>query len=165
MSYEVVPYTSTNPTKEDAEQLRLLYCQLRSDILPNDRLIATGIRITIQRGSYIWVGKNNGIIVATGLLVPNFKPILAESFGSVEDMVTDKNHRGKICNGQSLAELIMQEIVDRASNLRLKYLQLTSAPYRIAANRLYRKFGFTLVASGKKKFYRLNLGAVDSILS
>ena len=99
------------------------------------------------------------------MLIPIFKPLLSKSFGLVEDLVTDKRHRGKIYDHQSLAELIMQEIIRRATSLNLKYLQLTNPLCNKRSGKLFRRIGFTAVGTGEGILYRRYLGGVDELLS
>jgi len=57
----------------------------------------------------------------------------------LEDVVVDEQARG-----QGLGDAIVQYAIDYARNLGTKKLDLTSVPERVAANKLYRKWGFVL---------------------
>lgn len=79
--------------------------------------------------------KNKRKIVAMALLIPCKK--ITAKFGLIEDVVVDKKHRGR-----DIATKMMKILIAKAVSLDLKYVQLTSAPHRVAANKLYRKLGF-----------------------
>lgn len=110
--------------------------------------------------SLVWVARKGGNIVAMGSLTPNRGLGRSRSFGYVQNIITDEKHRGKIEHvtvwrkdpeikvekDQSLAEIIVKEMIVFAKERPYRYLELTSGPDRIAANKLYRKLGFRLVA-------------------
>jgi ribosomal protein S18 acetylase RimI-like enzyme len=92
--------------------------------------------------------------------------IPGKRFGQVHDVVTAGMHRGKqFGREQSLAEELMLLLIEHARSLDLEYLELTSKPSREAANRLYQKLGFQMLAEAVEKdgaltgtnFYRLAL--------
>lgn len=60
-----------------------------------------------------------------------------DGIGRVEDVVVDGRYRGK-----GLGKLLMGYILSMARNLKLKTLELTSNPKRIAANKMYLELGF-----------------------
>jgi GNAT superfamily N-acetyltransferase len=55
----------------------------------------------------------------------------------LEDVVVDEQARG-----QGLGDTIVQYAIDYARKLGTKKLDLTSVPERVAANKLYQKWGF-----------------------
>jgi len=67
----------------------------------------------------------------------------------LEDVVVDEQARG-----QGLGKAIVHYAIGYARNLGTKKLDLTSAPRRMAANKLYRNMGFSL---RKTNVYRLRL--------
>lgn len=69
--------------------------------------------------------------------------------GTIEDVVVDQGHRGK-----GLGKALMQALTDRARQVRLTSLDLTSAPHRVAANELYKELGYILRVTN---VYRLAL--------
>lgn len=58
--------------------------------------------------------------------------------GHVEDIVVDAS-----CRRQGVGKALMEAVIERARELNLRVLLLTSRPQREAANRLYRRIGFT----------------------
>jgi ribosomal protein S18 acetylase RimI-like enzyme len=57
--------------------------------------------------------------------------------GRIEDVIVDQSARG-----QGVGEALTREGMRRANEAGVLMLELTSMPYRQAANRLYRRLGF-----------------------
>lgn len=57
----------------------------------------------------------------------------------VEDMIVDEAHRGK-----GLGKKLLADLIHWASEQKIEMIELTSNPARVAANELYKKFGFKL---------------------
>jgi ribosomal protein S18 acetylase RimI-like enzyme len=57
--------------------------------------------------------------------------------GRIEDVIVDESARG-----QGVGEALVREAMRRANEAGVLMLELTSMPYRQAANRLYRRLGF-----------------------
>jgi ribosomal protein S18 acetylase RimI-like enzyme len=57
--------------------------------------------------------------------------------GRIEDVIVDSSARG-----QGVGEALMREGMARANEAQVLMLELTSMPYREAANRLYKRLGF-----------------------
>jgi ribosomal protein S18 acetylase RimI-like enzyme len=57
--------------------------------------------------------------------------------GRIEDVIVDRAARGR-----GVGELLVQDGMRRANEAGVLMLELTSMPYREAANRLYRRLGF-----------------------
>ena len=64
-------------------------------------------------------------------------PIPTATRGWVEDVIVDE-----ASNNQGIGRLLPDAMVERASELGCKTVDLTSRPSREAANHLYRKAGF-----------------------
>ena len=62
---------------------------------------------------------------------------LAKKSAWVEDVVIHPKHQGK-----GLGKKIMKHVIEKAKKKGVKHLDLTSSPRRVAANKLYKKFGF-----------------------
>ena len=54
-----------------------------------------------------------------------------------DDVVVDERYRG-----QGLGEQLVKALIDRAKTLKVRLIELSSRPSRIAANKLYQKLGF-----------------------
>jgi ribosomal protein S18 acetylase RimI-like enzyme len=57
--------------------------------------------------------------------------------GRIEDVIVDESARG-----QGVGEALVREGMRLANEAGVLMLELTSMPYRLAANRLYRRLGF-----------------------
>jgi len=57
--------------------------------------------------------------------------------GRIEDVIVDSSARG-----QGVGEALMREGMRLANEAGVRMLELTSMPYRQAANRLYKRLGF-----------------------
>lgn len=55
----------------------------------------------------------------------------------IEDVIVDESARG-----QGIGEALTREAMRRATDAGARMVELTSMPYREAANRLYRRLGF-----------------------
>jgi ribosomal protein S18 acetylase RimI-like enzyme len=55
----------------------------------------------------------------------------------IEDVIVDESARG-----QGVGEALAREAMSRATTAGARMVELTSMPYREAANRLYRRLGF-----------------------
>jgi ribosomal protein S18 acetylase RimI-like enzyme len=55
----------------------------------------------------------------------------------IEDVIVDNAARGR-----GIGEALVREALARAKELGVRHVELTSMPYREAANRLYRRMGF-----------------------
>lgn len=69
--------------------------------------------------------------------------------GIIEDVVVDKNARGR-----GVASKLMDSAIDKARKHGARKIELTSNPTRIAANSMYVKYGFKVRDTN---FYRLDL--------
>ena len=57
--------------------------------------------------------------------------------GLLEDMVVDKKYRGK-----GIGTRLISAAIDQARQEELKYIDFTSNPMRVEANKLYQRLGF-----------------------
>ena len=62
---------------------------------------------------------------------------MSGAFGLVEDVVIDEKYRGR-----GIGTLLMKNLINFGREKEIRYLDLTSAPRRVAANRLYQKLSF-----------------------
>lgn len=84
---------------------------------------------------YLAKSKEDGKIAGTLTLVIYSTP--SATRGYIEDVVVDEKFRGL-----KIGEKLMQKGIDKAKELGLLYIGLTSKPERVAANHLYKKLGF-----------------------
>ncbi len=55
----------------------------------------------------------------------------------IEDVVINEGHRGR-----GWGRMLMRQLINEARRRRPSYIELTSRPSRVAANRLYKELGF-----------------------
>lgn len=101
----------------------------------------------ISKKDLKYIAKNNGMILVIRNTEDNSKiigmatlfvfPPMTGKRGTIEDVVVDEAHRGK-----GLGERLVCGLIERARELGVHKLDLTSAPKRVAANTLYQKLGF-----------------------
>jgi ribosomal protein S18 acetylase RimI-like enzyme len=96
------------------------------------------------------VDSRSGTVVGMATLAVSHK-FSAPDYGSLEDIVVDSQFRGRGIGRELTARLIQ-----KARQLKLHHLELTSNPSRTAANYLYQSLGFFL---RNTNCYRLNLSA------
>ncbi len=104
-------------------------------------------KIITSQTSYIFVAKDslNKIIgMVTMISVPKLEG-LNKSF--TEDLVVDTSHRRL-----GIGEALMKKVFQKAKEMNIKSISLTSKPSRIAANKLYQKIGFQLYKTNNYKY-------------
>ncbi len=74
---------------------------------------------------------------------------LGKNAAYVEDVVVHPDFQG-----QGLGKKIMNHLIKRAKERKVDFLELTSSPKRVAANKLYKKLGFEL---RETNVYRMKL--------
>lgn len=72
-----------------------------------------------------------------GVAILNKVTTLSSTIGDIDDVVVLDAYRG-----QGIASRILDVIVGHAKEEGIHVLRLTSAPSRVAANRLYQQYGF-----------------------
>ena len=83
----------------------------------------------------IFVAEENGKIIGTLTLIRYRIPTGKKTW--IEDVVVDKSMRGK-----GIGKMLTQFVIDWAKKNDIDKIDLTSSPFRIEANELYRKIGF-----------------------
>jgi ribosomal protein S18 acetylase RimI-like enzyme len=79
-------------------------------------------------------GDDGGIIGCATLVLYRVSSGLK---GRIEDVIVDGQARGA-----GVGEVLVRECMQRAKDAQVLMLELTSMPYREAANRLYKRLGF-----------------------
>ncbi|MEO5581158.1 MAG: GNAT family N-acetyltransferase [Saprospiraceae bacterium] len=83
-----------------------------------------------------------------GSIIFVWYPILTATRAWIEDVVVDKNHRGK-----KIGEGLVLHAIQEARNSGIKWVDLTSRPYRMEANKLYLKLGFQKRETNAYRFH------------
>lgn len=84
---------------------------------------------------HVFVIREDGHIVATGTLC--IKHTLEFTIADVESVVVSSRYRGRGCGKE-----LMTAMIDKAKELNVHHIQLTSNPKRVAANQMYQNIGF-----------------------
>ncbi len=103
-------------------------------------------RIVSQPGMICLGAFDKRMIV--GVASIHFRQTLIRKIGIIEDVVVDKNYRGKGI-GRKLTKMLIKE----AKKQKADCVELTSKPSRIEANTLYESLGFK---KRETNYYRLN---------
>ncbi len=98
-------------------------------------------------GVILLMARDEGRLVGSLSLVVFRIPTGVRSI--IEDVIVDQNLRGK-----GIGEALTRAAIDRAREMGVKTVDLTSRPSREAANRLYQRVGFQLRTTNA---YRYNL--------
>lgn len=118
--------------------------QLTGD--PDRRPSRAELEKTIQSGdTLVFVAEENGEIQGTTTLALYRLPSGTKAW--IEDVVVDESARGK---GVSVA--LMNHVLNIARETGVQKVDLTSQPFRVAANNLYKKLGFELRETNVYRF-------------
>lgn len=121
-------------SQADTDRINELLFQLNETIEPK-----TSEEIqAVARSSHLYLAidpaADHRIVGMSTLVIVNK---LAGIEGHIEDVVVHTD-----CRGQGLGRKLTQVLLDRAQELGIKLVTLTSRPSREAANALYKKMGF-----------------------
>ncbi len=120
-------------TLSDINDLDKLMHVLSETSFCNETLLRDAIN---DENSHIFVIRVEGHIIGTATLC--VMHTLEFKLAHVESVVVLPEYRGK-----SFGYQLMEHIVNEAKRMDVKFLQLTSNPKRISANKLYKMMGFT----------------------
>lgn len=95
----------------------------------------------------VFVARENGDVLGTTTLALYRIPSGIKAW--IEDVVVHEKARGK-----GIAVALMEKAVDKAKELGIEKVDLTSQPFRVAANNLYVRQGFEL---RETNVYRMRL--------
>lgn len=82
-----------------------------------------------------WEPDEGGEIIGSATLAIAYSPTGAH--GWIEDVVVEEQTRG-----QGIGRALTQSLLEKARELKLHQVYLTSRPSRVAANKLYQSLGF-----------------------
>jgi ribosomal protein S18 acetylase RimI-like enzyme len=92
-------------------------------------------RILAQKGVRVFFAREGKLIVGMAMLRWHELPM--GKVGTVEDAVVSSKYRRKGYGG-----VLTRAIIDFAKKKKVAYIDLTSRPERVAANKLWQKFGW-----------------------
>ena len=139
--------------EEDLDRINFLMRQLSENSpevdWPTVEAVMNNGTIFVMRDTHPDVIKKHprGLLIGKTTLIHSRK--MFAFFGTIEDVVVDENYRG-----QGLGKLITKYAIEKAKELGMKYIDITSAPHRVPANNLYKSLGFELRNTNP---YRLKL--------
>ncbi|MDQ5900752.1 MAG: hypothetical protein QG600_330 [Patescibacteria group bacterium] len=87
--------------------------------------------------TYLFLAKDTEKAEIIGMITLVTYRIPYKKKGVLEDLVVDEHHRGK-----GLGEALVKKALEKAKELQITTVDLTSRPDREGANRLYQKMGF-----------------------
>jgi ribosomal protein S18 acetylase RimI-like enzyme len=93
------------------------------------------LRETVETQTLLVARNDDGRVLGTLTLV--LYRVSSGVKGRIEDVIVDESARG-----QGIGEALTREGMRRAAEAGVLMLELTSMPYRQAANRLYKRLGF-----------------------
>lgn len=129
---EGIVISENNIAQDDVDRVNELMLQLS----PAPKKLDFEKIQKVMDGGLIFAARNEeGLIIGMASLIPARK--LFAYFGTIEDVIVDENSRGL-----GLGKALTNKIIERAKELQMDYLDLTSSPEREAANGLYRSVGF-----------------------
>lgn len=96
------------------------------------------VRKVIEGSStYLLVARDTSKNKIIGMLTLIIFNAFSAKKGLLEDIVVDRNHRGR-----GIGAKLINEAINKARNEKVSYIDLTSRPEKIAANDLYQRLGF-----------------------
>ena len=117
---------------QDLAELDALMQELSASSFCNEGLLEAALG---DANVHVYVIRDDGHIVATGTLC--IKHTLEFAIADIESVVVSSR-----CRGKGFGRELMSAMIDAAKGFQAHYIQLTSNPARVAANRLYQELGF-----------------------
>ena len=122
-----------NVTTKALEEINALIPQLSSSAKP--LTYARLLEMTRDARVPILIAKDAGRIIGIGMIV--VYNVFTEKRAWMEEIVVDEQYRG-----QGIGEKISKKLLEIAKQEKVERVYLSSAPKRVAANKLYQKLGF-----------------------
>lgn len=116
----------------DLKRVRELAVELDSTAIVNEQSIYLA-----KLNGYVATRYDGKKLIGMGWIFP--RQTMLRKQAVVEDMIVDSAYRGR-----GLGREILHDLVSWAKEKNVEVIELTSNPKRIAANELYKKYGFQL---------------------
>lgn len=133
------------PSNEDLKDLNSLLAQLaHEDDLIMPTVTTDSFMYHMRFGAHaLVVARDTKMASIIGMASLHFKHLMKEGIvADVEEVVVDAQYRG-----QGVAERLNEALEDAARSRGVRFLRLTSAPWREAANKFYARMGYTRYAT------------------
>ncbi|MEY2664951.1 MAG: hypothetical protein RLZZ480_56 [Candidatus Parcubacteria bacterium] len=136
-----------NSSQINLEEINVLLEQQSPGV--SHGLQATDVEEALANDNFFFLIARDGLYQEdriVGMATIFFQRNLARWIAEIDDVVVDESYRGH-GTGEELVRALLSiaETFSRERNTKVK-IYLTSRPSRVAANKLYQKLGFTLVA-------------------
>ncbi len=92
-------------------------------------------KILEQKDFFLFVAREGGKII--GMASMYITKLVSGIDANIDDVVVDEAYRGK-----GVGRSLMETLIERAGKEEAAYVDLTSKPWRVAANELYHTLGF-----------------------
>lgn len=126
-----IKFSQNDVELEDMELFNSLLAQLSS----NPKIANFDHISNVMKNGVIFTAKNKEILVGIATLTFIHKP--TAFFGTIEDLVVDEKFRS-----QGIAKSLMNQMIQKAKELGMDRIDLTSKPTREKANIFYSSIGF-----------------------
>lgn len=122
-------------TSQDLVDLDALMQELSATSCCDELLLSNALN---DANVHVYVIRDFGHIIATATLC--IKHTLEFTVGDVESVVVSSQYRGR-----GYGKMLMRVVIESGKRLGVHHLSLTSHGGRVAANGMYRDFGFEMV--------------------
>ncbi|HVF69719.1 MAG TPA: GNAT family N-acetyltransferase [Xanthomonadales bacterium] len=126
----------TSLSLKDAEAIRRLVSQLGSEFQPlGDKDLKEMLK---SPTTYLLVARQSKTQKIVGMATLAVYRIPYAKKAYFDDFIIEEAYQG-----QGIGSLLLEKVLAKAAELGATYIDFTSTPTRLAANKLYEKFGFT----------------------
>jgi ribosomal protein S18 acetylase RimI-like enzyme len=135
-----------SPTMSDLEDIRALTAKLGDTFQPLSKKDLHGIINSPTAYLFIAREPKKKKIVGMGTLAIFRIPYLKKAY--LDDFIVSDDYQG-----QGIGSLLMKSVIEKAKEEEVAYMEFTSNPTRIGANKFYQKMGF---AKRETNVYRMS---------
>lgn len=122
-----------NDMEIKTNELQDLLLELRPSVSPVS--LAKWRRICAQKDIEVFTVKEESHTI--GMAILRWHELPVGMVGTVEDVIVREKYRGR-----GYGAKLMKEVIEFAKKRGMAYIDLTSRPERVAANKLYQKMGW-----------------------
>ncbi|MDO9231699.1 MAG: GNAT family N-acetyltransferase [bacterium] len=126
-----IKFSQNDVKPEDMDEFNSLMAQ----ILTHPKTIAYEHLLKVMQNGILFTARNKGTLVGISTLAFAYKPSVF--FGTIEEIVVDEKFRS-----QGIAKTLMNQMIQKAKEIGMDRIDLTSKPIREKANLFYASIGF-----------------------